>query len=305
MLRCSKRTFYLCTALFDRVLRVSYTTIETVQQKWAMTKNHDTSLIHAALALPRNETGRDFVVGDLHGCADHLFDLLGAQRFDIDHDRLFCVGDLIDRGPDSLWALSLLKEPWFYATLGNHEAMLLTYLRRYESRSHLATDFIANGGYWIHDLGPDDRAFLASLIPSVEAMPLVITVDADIPFNVTHGDLLRFDCRQDRLTPDRLITRHDADASIWSRRLISGARNQQQVREIAGRQLIASDKPWLPDLNLSYVGHTTARNLILHKSHLLIDRGGYRRINDGDREFELCVIEHASFAEELLANTPR
>src|SRR3546814_1363745 len=71
--------------------------------------------------LPANTAGRDFIVGDLHGCLDLLQVELARIAFDPTRDRLFSVGDLTDRGPDSMGCLRLLREPWFYAVHGNHE----------------------------------------------------------------------------------------------------------------------------------------------------------------------------------------
>jgi serine/threonine protein phosphatase 1 len=42
-------------------------------------------------------TGRDFVLGDLHGTTDLLRLLMEHVAFDPKKDRLFSVGDLIDR----------------------------------------------------------------------------------------------------------------------------------------------------------------------------------------------------------------
>ena len=77
---------------------------------------------------PHNRTGRDFVIGDLHGCLPLLTRLLDHVQFDPTLDRLFSTGDLIDRGPDSAGCLELLKENWFHAVVGNHELMLTRYL---------------------------------------------------------------------------------------------------------------------------------------------------------------------------------
>src|SRR3546814_19725952 len=77
--------------------------------------------------LPANTAGRDFIVGDLHGCLDLLQVELARIAFDPTRDRLFSVGDLTDRGPDSMGCLRLLREPWFYAVPGNHEDLLLDY----------------------------------------------------------------------------------------------------------------------------------------------------------------------------------
>ena len=51
--------------------------------------------------------GRDLVVGDVHGCFRTLDGALCELRFDTDSDRLFGVGDLVDRGPHSAEALAL------------------------------------------------------------------------------------------------------------------------------------------------------------------------------------------------------
>ena len=49
----------------------------------------------------QNPDGRDYVVGDIHGMFHHLEVLLNDIGFDEDCDRLFSVGDLVDRGPHS------------------------------------------------------------------------------------------------------------------------------------------------------------------------------------------------------------
>lgn len=77
-------------------------------------------------SFAKNEKGRDFIVGDIHGMYNALMKLLESVNFDKNIDRLFSVGDLIDRGPKSLEVLYLNNQSWFFAVLGNHETMLLT-----------------------------------------------------------------------------------------------------------------------------------------------------------------------------------
>ncbi|OCB02809.1 hypothetical protein BBC27_11345 [Acidithiobacillus ferrivorans] len=79
------------------------------------------------IAHPANLQGRDFIVGDLHGHPDVLRRLMDYVAFDYDTDRLFSVGDLVDRGPDSAGALDLLDEPWFYPVLGTPTLHRVTY----------------------------------------------------------------------------------------------------------------------------------------------------------------------------------
>lgn len=75
--------------------------------------------------LSANVEGRDFIVGDLHGCYDELLNLLGVVSFDIEKDRLISTGDLIDRGPKPLECMALLEQDWFHCVKGNHESLLL------------------------------------------------------------------------------------------------------------------------------------------------------------------------------------
>lgn len=75
--------------------------------------------------IRRNKRGRDFVVGDLHGRYDLLQAAMRKHKFDKKRDRLFSVGDIINRGPQSEKCLKLLKKPWFFMVLGNHEAAFI------------------------------------------------------------------------------------------------------------------------------------------------------------------------------------
>src|SRR5574337_472719 len=77
----------------------------------------------------KNTAGRDFVVGDLGGHFDWMDQWLVDKKFDRSKDRLFGVGDLIDRGPrsaDSLkWYLEIMEE----CVRGNHEDMMIAFHR--------------------------------------------------------------------------------------------------------------------------------------------------------------------------------
>lgn len=76
-----------------------------------------------------NIRGRDLAVGDIHGHFQRLQQCLDAVGFDPAVDRLFSVGDLVDRGPHSEAALDWLAQPWFHAVQGNHEALAITRVR--------------------------------------------------------------------------------------------------------------------------------------------------------------------------------
>lgn len=64
-------------------------------------------------------------VGDVHGCARELEQLLETIRFDSRADELWSVGDLVNTGPDSLGTLRLWRDTGGRGVLGNHDAYAL------------------------------------------------------------------------------------------------------------------------------------------------------------------------------------
>ncbi len=66
-----------------------------------------------------------WLVGDVQGCALELEDLLRAIRFDPGRDVLWCVGDLVNRGPDSLATVRLWQSVGGRGVIGNHEVYAL------------------------------------------------------------------------------------------------------------------------------------------------------------------------------------
>jgi hypothetical protein len=67
---------------------------------------------------------RTIVIGDVHGCAAELRELLSKVGF-VSGDRLVFVGDLVARGPDSREVLRLVRELGALSVRGNHEERLL------------------------------------------------------------------------------------------------------------------------------------------------------------------------------------
>lgn len=95
-----------------------------------------------------NSRGRDFVVGDVHGHKEQLQTQLGALEFNPGADRLFFVGDVVDRGPDSSGLVEMIDQRTYISILGNHEAMLIA---GFEDPS-LIDLHQANGGAWFYEL---------------------------------------------------------------------------------------------------------------------------------------------------------
>lgn len=132
---------------------------------------------------PANEHGRDFAVGDIHGHFTRLQAALDAAGFDPAVDRLFSVGDLVDRGPECRDVLAWMAKPWFHAVRGNHD----DYVCRFDTCD--VDNWVYNGGAWFAGLAWDEqREFAAQFndLPiaiEVETPDgLVAIVHADCPF---------------------------------------------------------------------------------------------------------------------------
>jgi serine/threonine protein phosphatase 1 len=88
-----------------------------------------------------------YVIGDLHGMSSQfrrLLDMIDMHsRGKEDERRIICVGDYIDRGPDSKGVLDILRQhPEIIALRGNHEDMLLKWYDGVWS----GDIFLSNGG---------------------------------------------------------------------------------------------------------------------------------------------------------------
>lgn len=250
------------------------------------------------IAHPANLQGRDFIVGDLHGHPDVLRGLMDHVAFDYDTDRLFSVGDLVDRGPNSAGALDLLEAPWFYPVLGNHDAMLLATLnlghlremRREEAQrtAAYADLFARNGGWdWFRPYRMDEES-CERWRSALSQVPLVRIVDAENTalagrFQVLHAELAAEredgvavfwndadldDAEHPRWQEAHPIIGYDA-VGTWEEHILWG-------REI--RHALTHDVPILPAaLSRTYVGHTITPPregcLLQVAGHVFLDTG--------------------------------
>ena len=127
-------------------------------------------------------------------------------------DRLFSVGDLVDRGPESEQVLDWLDKPWFHAILGNHDFMAF----RSALGTPAAVDYLQSWGLWLDRLPEPEQRRVGE---ALAALPLALEVEttagivglvhADCPFDDCH-DML--DVQWDGID----LTGWIADCCLWS-----------------------------------------------------------------------------------------
>jgi serine/threonine protein phosphatase 1 len=213
-----------------------------------------------------NTEGRDFIVSDLHGCFDEFENFLKRLVFDPWKDRMFCCGDLVDRGPKSRECLELLNNAWFYSVRGNHEQMMI------ESVLHNrnADLWAYNGGKWGVYGSHEERQELRSYVEMIEPyLPYIITVGTGRNrFNIVHAEFTFAPDISDKDLDTMEWDEYRCDSMLWGRDIIQG-----------------SPAPHSNELSITYVGHTPLVNPVRRGKHFYIDGG----IVFGDK---LHIVEH-------------
>jgi serine/threonine protein phosphatase 1 len=233
--------------------------------------------------LPANRAGRDFIVGDLHGCRKELDRLLQLVGFNRTVDRLISVGDLVDRGPYSLDCLLLLRSPWFHAVMGNHEQLMLNFFAPWladgsppNPYSNAALGFLVNGGNWaLQEVDAERRPIqpLGDLLALVGTLPQIIVVgEGKDRYNVVHAELVRPGSREESkiwtdadidALPEFGAANVDYPAFRWSRSFMMGNRRR------GGLPIDA------PGLSETYCGHSVGQGVRRAFSHICLDTGAF------------------------------
>lgn len=199
--------------------------------------------------LLANTQGRDFILADLHGHRNLLEKALVGCQFDPDADRLISVGDLIDRGPDSLACLELLNEPWFYLVRGNHEQMMIDAVLKGAPTAWSL--WVRNGGSWALECSEEVLQGWASRL---DALPLTLTVH--------HQKGLYGICHAQYSLPD------------WQDRLT--ASQQHQTDWLWGRDRVKQSTPnGVVGVDCLFHGHTIVDGVTRKANSLYLDCGAY------------------------------
>lgn len=226
----------------------------------------------------RNEAGRDYVVGDIHGTFSKLHAELVRIGFNFETDRLFSVGDLVDRGPECDKAIEWLDFPWFHPVQGNHEDMAI----RWPNGHMDAQVYIANGGAWNVGNTPEEQRRIADVL---SALPIAIEVETGNGLiGIVHADCPCASWQEfTAALEDESLSKNRRnayiDAATWSRDRISSI----NMQVVAGAFAV-------------FVGHTPVSAPCALGNVVYIDTGGWMKPELGGNGY-FTVIELDSLAE--------
>lgn len=229
-------------------------------------------------SLAANTRGRDFILADLHGCFDELQQAMAEVEFDPTVDRMLSVGDLIDRGENSLECLQLLQEGWFFSVQGNHENMMLGGLKAGPG-SDPWRGWMQNGGEWYEKLSKSQLKTVKTLIPLVAKMPItaVVLTPEGKKVGLSHAQPPVFDWRE--IMAGKKLTGDEIWRAMWS-------------REVLRRRL--SNK--VKGVDITFHGHTIIKKPKHIANMRFIDTGFYVR-----KKVDLIELNEAVFSSSAKA----
>lgn len=215
-------------------------------------------------SFTKNEIGNDYVVGDIHGCFTLLQNRLDEIQFNPNTDRLFSVGDLVDRGNESQLSIEWLNKDFFHAVLGNHEDMAIEWESTINKPNilffnHYKNNYIENGGMWFI-IEPDKKKF----VEAFSELPLAIEVETNFgTVGIIHASVAHYndwrDLKTDLLNIDiNSLEDFDIikDKLTWDRTLLTN-RNRRVVENVFK----------------IYHGHTPVSDVVEYGNRVYIDTG--------------------------------
>jgi len=232
--------------------------------------------------VPINNIGVDYIIGDVHGCFEQVCDALEKSNFDTAKDRLFCTGDLIDRGPDSVHIVEFLSNPWVYSVLGNHEYELRESFKADKVDQGRLMHMIQNNGleWWLKTT--DETK--ADILAAIRSMPIVIEtknargsvgiVHADVPEGMAWDDFKR---NIEQGNEDIIVT------AVWSRKRINNWARDGAVEGV----------------DRVFVGHTPVSCIERIGNVYFVDSGCYYGVQGRSVEGRLSMINIMASTEVL------
>lgn len=240
--------------------------------------------------------GRDFVIGDLHGAYPRLMQFMEFINFDKSKDRMFSVGDLVDRGTHNLECLMLTYEPWFHHVYANHEQLMCEFM----DRKPYGAYWSFNGGAWgvqYRDEQSDIAMQVRDACKKIEEAPLMITVEKQDGghFHIIHAELAGVGPLSDEMLDDEKIFEDvafyqsmDGDYILWGRYIFYDMYKRNMTPERIAKYLEQSNLQkrgamFTADLSHIYSGHTIMMQPTRFMGQTNLDTGAYYSLRYDNR----------------------
>jgi serine/threonine protein phosphatase 1 len=236
------------------------------------------------LRIDMSDRRRVLAASDPHGEFEKLQRALDAIGFDGSVDALILIGDLVDRGPDSLAFEEWISRDGMYRTLGNHDVLPSMYLDDRIDHGMLA-DF---GGDWFLDLDRDERRRIARLL---EDAPIAMTCRT--PGGHDMG-FIHADCTRDWQDTLDLLDHEMPSKAQWA--FFFTLESRETIRDVlrlatdAGGRPTPTTRADVTGIDHVFHGHTPVLRPFSHGNRTWIDtdacRGGAMTVIDVDRWFD-------------------
>ncbi|MEX3984280.1 metallophosphoesterase [Paraburkholderia sp. EG287A] len=237
-----------------------------------------------------NTLGRDFVVGDIHGCYDELWAALKEARFHPERDRLFSVGDLVDRGPGSERVERFLDQPWVFAVRGNHEDEILNLYEDGVPHHDVLQAYMNMVGYrnglgWWMAVPYEQRL---RIVEKLRRLPLVMELETSRgKVGLLHAEVPQ---RMDWATFIACIEAGDEkvlNSALWGR-----------------ERYHADDHSGVSGIDRVFVGHTP-RKLAERKGNVYyVDTGAFKQVLEPGRQGHLTMANVLTATQVLSSAAP-
>jgi serine/threonine protein phosphatase 1 len=237
----------------------------------------------------KNEVGRDFVTGDIHACYSLVWQALQAASFHPGRDRLFCVGDLVDRGLEPERVEAFLRQPWVHSILGNHECMLLELYEDGEPpesalRAYMNMYGARNGMAWWLDVAVEQRR---RIIEAFRKLPYVIELKtARGSVGLVHAEV-----------PAGM------GWQAFVSRVEAGDRKTLKIATWGRDRVGAADDAGVEGIDRVFVGHTPQRAATRLGNVYYVDTGAFLNVL-GNREAAHLTFADVTAKTQILSAPP-
>jgi bis(5'-nucleosyl)-tetraphosphatase (symmetrical) len=163
---------------------------------------------------------RTIFLGDIHGCIDEFKEMIKVISYNPQEDRLILLGDLVDRGPDSVAVVRLAREMKLECVMGNHEHKFVKWFRSQGTK----VDFYDRRDYYAQ-LSDEDISYIMNMPLYVE-LDDVIAVHAGVKPGILMSDQTKDDCMYLRYTDEKRrfislkkinkVGKEEAGAKFWT-----------------------------------------------------------------------------------------